>query len=603
MNNMSDQQPILEVKNVSKSFGGIRALKSGSFKLSRGEVIAVVGGNGAGKSTLIKIVAGVHQPDTGSVIIKGKPVDIQHHNVGYMRQLGVEVVYQDLAIVPNMTAPYNLFLGRIPCKFGLFIDKKTMIKKTREVLKELNITTVQSLSGPISDMSGGQQQSIAIGRAIAWGKEIVILDEPTAALGPNETQEVERVVREIKERGTAVILISHNLEQVFRLADRIVVVYHGVTSREFQKTEVTIDQLVKAITQGAASVASAEEIWVAAQRVFSQHPDIKILAGSWDRMTRENGIKYTKQYITRFQPGEIDAIIVLGAVAGLGSQFAVEQAGRDDIAVITTDIDEQVAQCIREGKLGFSIGGHWMVGGFGLIQLYDYLHGFPVKNPQPLFNLIPVTKDNVDIYEHGLLQSCVLSPEQIRNLSRVYNPDADLPGFVDQFSKNWEKYAAAGETEESPPQEGGKSTPQITPRQDLVIADLGQPETNPWVSNRRRFERCVAEALGITLIEADDENSEEEHVNQAESLIARKPDGLVFNPLTSPAGIQVARLLEDNQIPGVAVGRLVVNDYNKEYSGKYFIAQVTQNNKTWGESIAQAVIKAGHKKVAVIWNQ
>ena len=603
MSEMAGQQTILEVENVSKSFGGIRALKSGSFKLSRGEVIAFVGGNGAGKSTLIKIVAGVHQPDTGRIIIKGTPVDAQHHSVSYMRHLGIEVVYQDLAIVPNMTAPYNLFLGRIPRKFGFFVDKKTMREKTQEVLAELKVTTVQSLSRPISEMSGGQQQSIAIGRAIAWGKEIVILDEPTAALGPNETQEVERVVREIKDRGTAVILISHNLDQVFRLADRIVVVHHGVTSREFQKSEVTMDQLVKAITQGRGAVTSAEEIWQSALSVFGQHPDVKIIAESWDRLTRENGIKYAEQYIARFRPGEIDAIIVLGAVAGLGSQFAVEQAGRDDIAIITTDIDEQVAQFIREGKLNFSIGGHWMVGGFGLIQLYDYLHGFPVEDTQPLFNLIPVSRDNIDAYEQGLLQGCILSPEQIRNLSRVYNPDADLPGFIDQFSKNWEKYVAAEEVDERTPRRDLETTLQRTPRKDLVIADLGQPETNPWVINRRRFERCVAEALNVELIEAGDENSEEKHVSQAESLIARQPDGLIFNPLTSPAGVQVARLLEEHQIPGVAVGRLVVSNYDKEYDGKYFIAQVTQNNQTWGESIAQAVIDAGHKKVAMIWNQ
>ncbi|MBF0289837.1 MAG: sugar ABC transporter ATP-binding protein [SAR324 cluster bacterium] len=247
---MLDQQPILEVEDVSKSFGGVQALKSGSFKLSRGEVIAIIGANGAGKSSLIKIVAGVYKPDKGHITIKDTVIDPMHHNVGYMRQMGIEVVYQDLAIVPNMTAPYNLFLGRIPRKFGIFVDERKMRKKTEEVLAELKVKTVQSLSRPISEMSGGQQQSIAIGRAIAWGKEIVILDEPTAALGPNETKEVERVVHEIKDRGTAVILISHNLEQVFRLADRILVVHHGITSKEFQKTEVTIDELVKAITLG-----------------------------------------------------------------------------------------------------------------------------------------------------------------------------------------------------------------------------------------------------------------------------------------------------------------------------------------------------------------
>jgi len=243
-------QPVLEVENVSKAFGGVEALKKGSMKLFPGEVLAIVGANGAGKSTLIKIIAGVLNPDQGQMSIKGNPVARQDHHVGFIRQQGVEVVYQDLAIVPNMTAPYNLFLGRIPRKFGIFVDQKKMRLKTEEVLAELNVETVQSLSRPISEMSGGQQQSIAIGRAIAWGKEIVILDEPTAALGPNETQEVERVILEIRKRGTATILISHNLDQVFRVADRLIVVHQGITSREFLRSEVTPEELVKAITTG-----------------------------------------------------------------------------------------------------------------------------------------------------------------------------------------------------------------------------------------------------------------------------------------------------------------------------------------------------------------
>jgi ABC-type sugar transport system ATPase subunit len=238
------------VKNVSKFFGGVEALKQGSLKLFPGEVLAIVGANGAGKSTLIKIIAGVLNPDQGFVKIRGKHIGQDDHNVSFIRQQGVEVVYQDLAIVPNMSAPYNLFLGRIPRKFGIFVDEKKMLEKTEEVLAELNIETVQNLIRPISEMSGGQQQSIAIGRAIAWGKDIVILDEPTAALGPNETLEVERIIREIRKRGTAIILISHNLDQVFRVADRLVVVHKGVTSREFLRSEVTLEELVKSITTG-----------------------------------------------------------------------------------------------------------------------------------------------------------------------------------------------------------------------------------------------------------------------------------------------------------------------------------------------------------------
>ncbi|WP_170432336.1 MULTISPECIES: ATP-binding cassette domain-containing protein [Ruegeria] len=250
---MNDQtaQPLLSVKHVSKSFGGVQALRDGSFDLHRGEVVAIVGGNGAGKSTLMKVVAGAHVPDGGEIIINGKEVSRAEHSVSHMQECGIEVVYQDLALVPNMTAPYNLFLGRIPRKWGIFVDERKMREKTREALAQLNVTTVQDLSQPISSMSGGQQQSIAIGRAIAWGSDIVILDEPTAALGPNETAEVERLVEDVRDKqGTSFLLVSHNLDQVRRLADRIVVTHHGVTSREFKRDEITSDRLVKAITLG-----------------------------------------------------------------------------------------------------------------------------------------------------------------------------------------------------------------------------------------------------------------------------------------------------------------------------------------------------------------
>lgn len=249
--NGSDAAPLLTVNHVSKSFGGVQAMRDGSFDLHRGEVVAIVGGNGAGKSTLAKIVSGAHVPDSGRIAVKGVEVTRGDHSVSHMQACGIEVVYQDLALVPNMTAPYNLFLGRIPRKWGLFVDTKTMRKKTREVLEQLNVTTVQDLSQPISSMSGGQQQSIAIGRAIAWGSDIIILDEPTAALGPNETAEVERLVEDVRDQhGTSFILISHNLDQVRRLADRIIVTHHGVTSREFKRDEITSDRLVKAITLG-----------------------------------------------------------------------------------------------------------------------------------------------------------------------------------------------------------------------------------------------------------------------------------------------------------------------------------------------------------------
>ena len=138
--------PLLSVENVSKSFGGVEALRDGSFDLERGEVVAIVGGNGAGKSTLVKMVAGAHVPDSGRIAVNGVEVPRSEHSVSNMQSRGIEIVYQDLALVPNMTAPYNLFLGRIPRKWGFFVDEAKMRKKTREVLNQLNVTTVQDLT-------------------------------------------------------------------------------------------------------------------------------------------------------------------------------------------------------------------------------------------------------------------------------------------------------------------------------------------------------------------------------------------------------------------------------------------------------------------------
>jgi ABC-type sugar transport system substrate-binding protein len=184
---------------------------------------------------------------------------------------------------------------------------------------------------------------------------------------------------------------------------------------------------------------SATEIWEGVAREL-EVGGVEVVAESWDVLSRENGQKYAEQYIARFAPGEVDAFIVIGAVAGLGSKFAIDQAGREDIAVITTDIDEQVAQFIKEGELEFSIGGHWMVGGFGLIQLYDYLHGHPVTDTQPQVGLIPVTSENVETYANSLLKGCILSPETIRSLSKVHNPDANLSEFINNWQANWQKH-------------------------------------------------------------------------------------------------------------------------------------------------------------------
>ena len=196
----------------------------------------------------MKIIAGVLSPDNGSLMLNGKK--IEKFDVFTMRESGIEMVYQDLALVKNMNAPYNLFIGRLPTKFGIFVDKAKMEKKTKEVLERLQVKTIQNLWADTNSYSGGQQQAIAIGRAIAWGRDIVILDEPTAALGVLETEQVMETILELKKQGSSIILISHNLEHVYKLADRILVIRNGKNVREVEKDEITIDELISAITIG-----------------------------------------------------------------------------------------------------------------------------------------------------------------------------------------------------------------------------------------------------------------------------------------------------------------------------------------------------------------
>jgi ABC-type sugar transport system ATPase subunit len=239
---------ILEVRDIRKDFGAVKALRGVSFDLKKGEVLALLGDNGAGKSTLVKTLSGVHQPDSGEIYINGQKVNITDVNVA--RKLGIEIVYQDLALVPNMDAPYNLFLGRSPRKFMFFADRKIMIQKTKEVLSNLHISTVQDLSVPVESMSGGQRQALAISRAVAWGNKIVILDEPTAALGVAETAEVLSLIKRLKEMGTAVIFITHNMEHVFNVSDRILVLKNGTSIAELKCSEINIDQTVQLITKG-----------------------------------------------------------------------------------------------------------------------------------------------------------------------------------------------------------------------------------------------------------------------------------------------------------------------------------------------------------------
>jgi simple sugar transport system ATP-binding protein len=219
-------EPVLSVRGIEKSFGGVHALRGVSFDLHRGEIIGLLGDNGAGKSTLVKCIAGTHAPDAGEIIVDGQPVTIHHPDQA--RALGIETVFQELALVDTLDVSANLFLGRETVRRSPFgwLDRRRMERETAEILDRLQIR-IPSLRAPVGTLSGGQRQSIAVGRAVAWGRHIVLLDEPAAALGVEQAAHVLDLVERLHEHGVAVVLISHNMQHVMEVCSRVVVLRHG----------------------------------------------------------------------------------------------------------------------------------------------------------------------------------------------------------------------------------------------------------------------------------------------------------------------------------------------------------------------------------------
>lgn len=241
-------RPVLELRGVSKSFGAVQALYKVDFEVRLGEVMALVGDNGAGKSTLIKGIAGIHTFDEGEIYFEGERVHI--HNPRDSARLGIEVVYQDLALADNLDVVANMFLGREEVLWPGRIDESSMEQACIETLSSLSVTTLQSVRQPVAGLSGGQRQSIAVARAVMWNSKVVILDEPTAALGVAQTRQVLELVKTLANKGLAVILISHNLHDIFEVADRITVLRLGQKVNEFVAAEATQQQVVHAITAG-----------------------------------------------------------------------------------------------------------------------------------------------------------------------------------------------------------------------------------------------------------------------------------------------------------------------------------------------------------------
>lgn len=238
---------LLTLEGVNKAFGPVHVLHGVNFSVRPGEVVALVGDNGAGKSTLVKSIAGIHPIDSGTIRFNGEVVHL--HDPKAASKLGIEVVYQDLALADNLDIVQNMYLGRERGS-SWFMDEITMEEEARKTLASLSVRTINSVRQPVSSLSGGQRQIVAIAKSVLWDSKVILLDEPTAALGVAQTKQVLDLVRRLAEQGLGVVLISHNLGDVFEVADRIAVLYLGQLVAQVPTSEVTQNQVVELITSG-----------------------------------------------------------------------------------------------------------------------------------------------------------------------------------------------------------------------------------------------------------------------------------------------------------------------------------------------------------------
>jgi D-xylose transport system ATP-binding protein len=246
---VSENQPVLRMRGINKGFGPVSVLKGVDFEARAGEVTALVGDNGAGKSTLVKCIGGTYTIDSGVIEFEGKAVRV--HGPRDASGLGIEIVYQDLALCDNLDIVQNMFLGRerITAR-SRTLDETTMERLAGEALASLSVRTVTSVRQKVASLSGGQRQTVAIAKTVLWNAKLVILDEPTAALGVAQTAQVLDLVRRLADRGVAVVLISHNMNDVLQVADSIATLYLGQMAAQLRRSEVTHTQVVELITAG-----------------------------------------------------------------------------------------------------------------------------------------------------------------------------------------------------------------------------------------------------------------------------------------------------------------------------------------------------------------
>ncbi len=247
---LADGQPILQLRDIGKAFGPVQALSGINLDVPVGQVTALVGDNGAGKTTLIKCIAGIHEPSSGQILWNGKPVHL--HSPKEANNLGIATVYQDLALADNLDIVQNMLLGHEKTHLGL-LDEVSMELTAKQTLSDLSVTTVRSIRQPVGSLSGGQRQAVAVARAVMQDAKLVIMDEPTAALGVSQTEMVLNLIKTLAERGHAVIVVSHNLIDVFQVADRIAVLYLGTLAAVAPASEFDSQSVVEYMTTGSAT--------------------------------------------------------------------------------------------------------------------------------------------------------------------------------------------------------------------------------------------------------------------------------------------------------------------------------------------------------------
>jgi ABC-type sugar transport system ATPase subunit len=247
-------EPLLKLRGISKHFGAVQALYQVDLDLPAGQVTALCGDNGAGKSVLTKTIAGIHAPDEGQIFWEGRPVHIRSPKDS--AALGIETVYQDLALADNLDIVQNMFLGR-ERRNGFFLDEDSMERAAAQTLAGLHVTTVRSIRQPVATLSGGQRQAVAVAKAVMWNSKLVMLDEPTAALGVAQTAMVLDLIKRLKDRGLAVMVISHNLNDVFEVADRIAILHLGRMAAQDKASAFDRQSAVDYMTTGGSSRSGA----------------------------------------------------------------------------------------------------------------------------------------------------------------------------------------------------------------------------------------------------------------------------------------------------------------------------------------------------------